>query len=480
MDKKLLKKIERKNWYKQGGAILAYYTSAPYKFILQEYDGFDFFKKGINNGYFDRDLEKKNCDSIIKQQLKNKDYIFRSMIVPWNKLRIQQDKLITKINPEDLNKADEKQFLKIYNEFHDLREKLWKIGINIETFDPWGESIIKEYLSKYHINISDEDLSVLISPDKKNFIQKENLGRLFIAKKLQKGKDIEQDVKEHTNNYFWIHNSWAAIHTLHYNYFMNEIKRDLKKDLEKDLNEILAYEKNIKKKKSVLLKKYSLSGEIISLLFFFSPMTDWRDERKAQAMKLNYYADLFLVEISKRTNIPYKYLSYIDESELTSFKDLKDNKENIMKRPDGCVCYRENNKLNWILGKESDGIFEAIEKKLSNYGVLKGKPANKGVVKGKVKIIVTKEEFSKMNQGDILVTHMTRPEYMPILKKAAAIVTDEGGITCHAAIVARELNIPCVIGTQNATSSLKDNDYVEVDADKGIVRIIKKASITNG
>ena len=203
-------------------------------------------------------------------------------------------------------------------------------------------------------------------------------------------------------------------------------------------------------------------------------MTDWRDERKAQAMKLNYYADLFLVEISKRTNIPYKYLPYIDASELKSFNYLKSIKSHIMKRPDGCVCYRKNNKLNWILGKESDGLFEAIEKKLSNYGVLKGKIANKGIVKGNVKIIVTKQEFSKMNQGDILVTHMTRPEYMPILKKAAAIVTDEGGITCHAAIVARELNIPCIIGTQNATSSLKDDDYVEVDANNGIVKVLEK------
>ena len=64
---------------------------------------------------------------------------------------------------------------------------------------------------------------------------------------------------------------------------------------------------------------------------------------------------------------------------------------------------------------------------------------------------------------------MTRPEFVPILKLAGAIVTDEGGITCHAAIVSRELGIPCVIGTQNATKALNDNDVVEIDAGKGIV-----------
>jgi pyruvate,water dikinase len=67
---------------------------------------------------------------------------------------------------------------------------------------------------------------------------------------------------------------------------------------------------------------------------------------------------------------------------------------------------------------------------------------------------------------------MTRPEYMPAILKAAAIIADEGGITCHAAIVSRELGIPCIVGTKIATQALKDGDLVEVDADKGIVKIL--------
>ncbi|KKT96776.1 MAG: Phosphoenolpyruvate synthase [Parcubacteria group bacterium GW2011_GWC2_45_15] len=72
-----------------------------------------------------------------------------------------------------------------------------------------------------------------------------------------------------------------------------------------------------------------------------------------------------------------------------------------------------------------------------------------------------------------MVTQMTRPEFLPIMKKAGAIVTDEGGITSHAAILSRELNIPCVIGTQVATNRLNDGDEVEVDAFQGIVRLLK-------
>jgi len=86
---------------------------------------------------------------------------------------------------------------------------------------------------------------------------------------------------------------------------------------------------------------------------------------------------------------------------------------------------------------------------------------------------MNEKEFNKMNEGDILVTSMTRPEYVPLMWKSSAIVTDEGGITCHAAIVSREMGKPCIIGTNIATKVFKDGDLVEVDADKGIVRKVK-------
>jgi len=79
-----------------------------------------------------------------------------------------------------------------------------------------------------------------------------------------------------------------------------------------------------------------------------------------------------------------------------------------------------------------------------------------------------------MNEGDILVSIATDPDIVPAMKKAAAFVTDQGGMTSHAAIVAREMNKPCVIGTKIATRVLQDGDYAEVDAHKGIVKKISK------
>jgi pyruvate,water dikinase len=81
-------------------------------------------------------------------------------------------------------------------------------------------------------------------------------------------------------------------------------------------------------------------------------------------------------------------------------------------------------------------------------------------------------EFEKFVEGDVLVTTMTHPEFLSVMKQASAIVTDEGGITCHAAIVARELGKPCIIGTKIGTKVFKDGDMVEVDAERGVVKKI--------
>jgi pyruvate,water dikinase len=99
-----------------------------------------------------------------------------------------------------------------------------------------------------------------------------------------------------------------------------------------------------------------------------------------------------------------------------------------------------------------------------------GMSAYRGNVKGVVRIIKDKREFHKMRKGDILIAPNTRPEFVPIMKMAGAIVTEEGGITCHAAIVSRELKIPCIVGVQGITSNLKDGDNIEVDAVNGVIK----------
>lgn len=113
------------------------------------------------------------------------------------------------------------------------------------------------------------------------------------------------------------------------------------------------------------------------------------------------------------------------------------------------------------------GDKEEKEEKLIN--LVKGLPASPGIGRGKVKLIKDISEINKVNEGDVLVTAMTNPDMVPAMRKCAGVVTDEGGRTCHAAIVSRELQIPCIVGAKTATKTLKTGDTVTVDAVRGIV-----------
>ncbi len=114
---------------------------------------------------------------------------------------------------------------------------------------------------------------------------------------------------------------------------------------------------------------------------------------------------------------------------------------------------------------------ERVEEETKEGEILvRGIPASPGVASGAVKVALTVEEAArKMKRGDVLVTKMTDPDWVPYMKLASAIVTDEGGLTAHAAIVARELGIPAVVGTGNATKVLKDGMIVTVDGSRGVV-----------
>ncbi|MEI7960952.1 MAG: phosphoenolpyruvate synthase [archaeon] len=117
------------------------------------------------------------------------------------------------------------------------------------------------------------------------------------------------------------------------------------------------------------------------------------------------------------------------------------------------------------LGKKVEGEALVVEEK----PLIEGLPASPGIISGIVKVVPEIEDIEKVTKGDILVTKMTSPSWVPVMKKASGIITNEGGSTCHAAIVSRELGIPCVVGTGKATEILKDGMEVTIDGFNGRV-----------
>ncbi|NMC51244.1 hypothetical protein GYA54_00755 [Candidatus Kuenenbacteria bacterium] len=198
------------------------------------------------------------------------------------------------------------------------------------------------------------------------------------------------------------------------------------------------------------------------------------------AQFFSYYAmENIFREVAKRAGVTLEQVRFLLPSD---FKQALSKNNKLAKMTTGRQNYsltiaHKGKTACWV-GKEAKQIMKKIkiqkyQEEIASEEELRGQTAYGGSAKGRVKIINTMQEMAKMHAGNVLVSHMTNPSVVPAMKKAAAIVTDMGGITCHAAIVARELAVPCVIGTKVATQILRDGDLVEVDADKGIVRKIK-------
>ncbi|WP_407454745.1 phosphoenolpyruvate synthase [Methanobrevibacter sp.] len=134
----------------------------------------------------------------------------------------------------------------------------------------------------------------------------------------------------------------------------------------------------------------------------------------------------------------------------------------------------ENGELFMLQARPITTLGDAVEEAAdasSQLGevLVRGLGASPGMASGKVKIVLDIDELDKIKDGDIMVTTMTTPDMVPAMRRASGIVTDEGGVTCHASIISRELGIPCVVGTGDATTALKENSGVTLDGKKGLV-----------
>ena len=168
--------------------------------------------------------------------------------------------------------------------------------------------------------------------------------------------------------------------------------------------------------------------------------------------------------------------NYHTQNELLTLAS-ESKHSNVHRRAAGFITYyHERGSIEYIVGEKANRFMvpylhleipESIQE-------IKGLPVSRGIVQGKVKILHSPKELGKLNEGEILVAPMTSPDFIVAMRKAVGIITDEGGMTSHAAIVARELGIPCVVGTRIATRVLKDGDVVEMDASNGIIRLLRQ------
>jgi phosphohistidine swiveling domain-containing protein len=368
-----------------------------------------------------------------------------------------------KIISLDLTKLAESELAEVFFEFGYKMIAFWGPGLIPEIANYGSLKYFEGELKKANFSAEEsaEIIQVLTAPEELSFFQKEELELLNSS-----------DIKKHRGKYFWIKNSYGAVFDLDEEFF-KERKSSLNKNLGEEIEKFIL---ETKKKKEDLIKKYSLGEDLVKIGSMIALCINWQDERKAVIEKYLHFKKLLLDEIAKRLNVAAEDLMNFSSTEIISFLEKKISLIEIQKRKNGFAVI--TNPFEIILPPRSDDFWEIYSQKVTKgLSEVKGIVASKGKsgpIRGTARIVSDPHNTKGFNEGDILVASMTSPEFIYLMRKSSAIITDEGGLTSHAAIVSRELGVPCIVGTKVATKVLHDGDYVEVDANSGIVKLIQK------
>jgi phosphohistidine swiveling domain-containing protein len=365
--------------------------------------------------------------------------------------------------------------------FADLVLRFWLI-VHIPEIANWGgEYLLKKELQKINPEKADEYLEILSAPVKFSFFQEEELALLQLAQ-IKDRQKIAEAFKEHSKNWHWILNSYGGNRVLSPEYFGGKLKELLKnRKAEEVIKEIKNKIAANKKRKADLIKKLNLGKNIVLIAEKLSQSIWWQDFRKGYIWRMNHLWDLAMRAIVKRTSWKFKELQWCFFDEVVDVVRGKANKKKILGRSRYYCMHFENGKKEECFDKKTyDRLWKIYgEEKVSEDKEIKGLLVSRGkggIVRGRARIITDPfKEQNKFKKGEILVAGMTSPEYIIVMKKAIAVITDYGGMTCHAAIISRELGVPCLVNTRNATKIIKTGDLIEIDADKGTVKIMNSS-----
>lgn len=321
---------------------------------------------------------------------------------------------------------------------------------------------LKESSSGKKLN---QDYSVITAPTTQSFLSKKE--QLLWEIKHAHGEEKQEKVKQFLSQFYWLNSGYTGSTPF-------TVQAVLNASMEVSAPSELRVDE-INSQKEALFEEYHFSEEEMHLIRMIEFVTDWQDERKAKILRGIYGLQRMLNEVSTRFGIPLITLEYFATHEI-SLELLRSGKmESItLQRRKGCIGV-EQRPTPMVLEHEEYSLFQKMHAKTyEEIEILCGTCASMGSASGTVRVLTTLDSISKMQEGEILVAPMTRPEYVPAMKKAAAIITDEGGITSHASIVSREMGKPCIIGTKNATKVLRDGDFVEVKASHGQIIVLRK------
>lgn len=345
------------------------------------------------------------------------------------------------------------------------------------------ENIAQQLNSKYPI--SEKEILELWAANSLSLPSLEEVKLLSACIAYQKGGDLKKLSKKLSTEFGWIPFGYDGPLFWDKEYYEKEIIASSKKSwrlLKKQIDKINGQVLQIKINQKKIINKYKFDSQLIRLLDIQQKLYTMTDERKKIQFKIHHVYHLILERLEKQHSLTLQELKYLETGEVAkmvktqAFATYK--KIAIGRIKNSIFSITENGKIIHFEATPKTG------KKLFNFVLntenvreFSGQIANtagKKIIVGKARVISNSRQIYTMKKGEILVTAMTTPDFVQAMKVAKGIITDEGGITSHAAIVSREMGIPCIIGTKIATQILKNGDLVELNTSTGIIKKITK------
>lgn len=434
-----------------------------------------FFEEGKGDWYLDMNDIQRGAQALV-ELAKHNPMISKELLAQWKEDEQAFEHFFWNefplINLEVLT-ADE--FTVLWNRYWALFHERTTSSSVIDHFALGTDELIQQMLKNEvgeteRVSQFSQIFSTLTAPVHQSFI---NTAEIELLRIMTNQSTLT--VEEYQQQYFWTMNNYVRAHIR----TVEEIQQEMEtwnasgRDLQQVLHDIKSTPKNNRVKKEELLSTLHLSSHLKTLLQLSEDFTWWQDERK-KATYFNIHMGAVLLDaVAKKTGYTVENLKYTERQEITLLLEGKGPTDyELAQRRKRCV---------WIWTREGNTVFagddaRAFEQSiigtndLSTVQDVRGLSASMGKAIGRACVITSSTECDKVHQGDVLIAVMTRPDYVPAMKKACAIVTDEGGITSHAAIVSRELGIPCIIGTKIATKVFTSGEQVEVNANHGWAR----------
>jgi len=354
-----------------------------------------------------------------------------------------------------------------------------------------------EFISELKKHVPDtlvyEIFTKLVESGEKSCLEEERTAWLtnvvipFLNKEIDQ-EEVDRRIERHVDTYKYLSASaqfglWDRAHYL--KVFADDSAKSMQ-DLELEIRTMETKKQKVADEKEEIKTNYSIDEEVMRRIQTLADLGWLRLEAHMRGWQFfQWFGAVLVKQAAKASHNDPKDIFNLTLSEFKQFLkgELKID-EIIISRRDGdiLVIITPEKGEEIYFGKEASEKYDSeIAEKVEHSNEFRGQTANgKGVVRGKAFVFKWGEEdidkkIYEFPEGYILVAGQTLPLFMPAIRKALAIVTNEGGVLCHAAIVSRELNKPAIIGTKVATTLIKTEDLIELDLDNQKVRIIEKA-----